>query len=77
MRTLDDDDGELLGADISILPPIIANGDTEEDSGDEHFVIGDVNHLNLNQLLAEASMRFRKPYGDILPGFNYDLDCFW
>ncbi|XP_065646299.1 piggyBac transposable element-derived protein 2-like [Hydra vulgaris] len=64
LQLLEDTDDECLqSAEISIVPPITSGADTDEDSGDENEVCGDPNSLNRNQLLAEATMKLRRPNG--------------
>jgi len=71
----DDDDVDLLGADISILPPTGRHDDTDGDSGDDNVPDGDPNNLNYHQLIAEAAVRLRKPDGDIILGLDDEFDA--
>lgn len=71
----DSDDEQLQSAEISILPPTAAGDDTDGDSGDEAVPGGDPNSLNRNQLLADASIRIRKPDGDVVIGMEDDGDA--
>ena len=57
------DNESLLSAKISIVPPINSGADTNEDSSDENEVCGDPNNLNSNQLLAEMTIKLRRPDG--------------
>ena len=70
----DADDEQVQGAEISILPPVGTGDDTDGDSGDESVSTGDPNSLNRNQLMADASIRVRKPDGDIHIGLEEDTD---
>jgi len=71
----DDDDVDLLGADISILPPTGRHDDTDGDSGDDNVPDGDPNNLNYHQLIAKAAVRLQKPDGDIILGLDDDFDA--
>jgi hypothetical protein len=64
-----DDDG-LQSAEICIVPPVNTSADTNEDSGDENQACGDPNNLSRNQLLAEATMKLRRPDGDDVIGIE-------
>ncbi|XP_065650420.1 piggyBac transposable element-derived protein 3-like [Hydra vulgaris] len=71
LRLLEDTDDECLqSAEILIVPPITSGADTDEDSGDENEVCGDPNSLNRNQLLAEATMKLRRPNGSDVIGME-------
>ena len=60
----DADDDDFQGADITILPPAAnASNDTGCDSDDEMVATADLNRLNRNQLLAEASARVQRREG--------------
>ncbi|ESN95659.1 hypothetical protein HELRODRAFT_179129 [Helobdella robusta] len=72
----DDDDENLLDIDVTIVPPTNLNGDTDEDSGKECSNEKNLNHLNSNQLFAEASVRLHKTSGDVVLGLNDNLDDF-
>lgn len=59
-------DNDVLGAEISILPPINTGDDTDVDSGDEELLsTGHPDNLNHNQLLADAPIKIQKPRGDV------------
>jgi len=70
----DDEDVDLLSADLYILPPTGRHDDTDGDSGDDNVPDGDPNNLNYHQLIAEAAVRLRKPDGDI-HGLDDDFDA--
>jgi len=71
----DDDDVDLPGADISILPPTGRHDDTDGDSGDDNVPEGDPNNLNYHQRIAEAAIRLRKPDRDIILGLDDEFDA--
>ena len=68
----DTDDESLQSAEISIVPPINSGADTDEDSGGENQPCGDPNSLNRNLLLAEATMKLRRPDGTDAAQKGYD-----
>ena len=52
------DDDNVLGAEVSILPPANTGDDTDGDSGDEELLsCGNPNSLNRNQLMADAAVK--------------------
>ena len=67
------DDDNVLGAEVSILPPANTGDDTDGDSGDEELLsCGNPNSLNRNQLMADAAVKLRKPGEDVTVGIEED-----
>ena len=71
LQLLEDTEDECpQSVEISIVPPIYSSADTDEDSGVENQPCGGPNSFNRNQLLAEATIKLRRPDGTHVIGME-------